>query len=145
MQIQARRGVISLDAIIKRTGVAKEQLDHPCDDEVLLEEITQHIVNYQQYGPRLEISGADISTFERDLRFAYSIKKITLEVFKLWHQRKKYDATYRVLAEVALKLGDGTGAEKICQICAEGNSLRNVVVFFRPVSCTKLKWTLMLE
>ena len=128
MQLQDRGGVISLDAIIKRTGVTEEQLDHPCDDKVLLGKITEHIIDYQQYGPMLGISDADIGTFERDIRYAYSVKKITLEVFKLWHELKKYKATYRVLAEVSLELGKGTGAEKICQICAKGNNLKKHVV-----------------
>ena len=100
---------------MRRTGISDEQLDQECDDE-LLKELSQHIVDYRKYGPRLGLSDADIRTFECDPTMYFSIKLITAAVFMEWHARKGLKATYRVLVEIALKLEDGTGAEKICQM-----------------------------
>ena len=98
---------------MSRTGVTDEQLNQECENE-LLEELSQHIVEYRKYGPRLGLSDADIRTFERDPTMYYSIKLITAAVFKEWHRVKESRATYRALVEIALKLEDGIGAEKIC-------------------------------
>ena len=112
-------GVISLDEVMKHTGVTDEQLKQECDD-VLLGDIAEHIVNYQKYGPKLGLSAADITTFQQNMRIADNAKLITAEVFKKWHKKQSFLATYKVLAEVALELGDGTGAKVICEICAKG-------------------------
>ena len=112
-------GVFNLEDIIKHTGVTHKQLELECDD-VLLNDIAEHIVSYWKYGPRLGISAADITTFQQNMMIADDAKLITAEVFKKWHNRRTFHATYRVLVEVALELGDETGATKICEICAEG-------------------------
>ena len=85
-----------------------------------MKELSQHIVDYRKYGPRLGLTDADIRTFERDPTMYFSIKLITAAVFMDWHSKKESQATYRVLAGIALKLEDGTGAEKICQMSARG-------------------------
>ena len=112
-------GVISLEELIRHTGVTHEQLEQECDD-VLLGDIAEHIVSYSKYGSKLGLSAADITTFDLDPRIAHNAMLITAKVFKEWHKKRSFRATYRVLAEVALELGDGTGATKICEICAKG-------------------------
>ena len=114
-----RSRVISLENLKTRTGVTDEHLDQECDDEQL-KELSQHIVDYRKYGPRLGLADADIRTFERDPTMYFSIKLITAAVFMEWHERKGVKATYRVLVGIALKLEDGTGAEKICQMSVKG-------------------------
>ena len=138
---QARKGVLTLDEAIKKTGVTGEQLDHPCDDEVILDEIAEHIVKYRHYGSRLHLSSADITAIESNPRLAGDIKLITAQVFKSWYRKDPYGATYRVLAEVAIQLKDGAGAKKICEICAEGTmrySPCNLCSNFKPHLMRKL-------
>ena len=109
--------MISLENLMKRTKVTNEQLDKEVDN-LHLNDLSEHIVDYKKYGPRLGLSDADIKTFERDHTISYSIKLITAAVFKEWHRKRVSEATYRELVEVALKLEDGTGAEEICKLSA---------------------------
>ena len=111
--------MITLEELIRHTGVTQKQLEQECDD-VLLNDIAEHIVSYSKYGPKLGLSAADITTFQQNMRIADNAKLITAEVFKEWHKKRSFLATYRVLAEVALELGDGTGAKTICELCAKG-------------------------
>ena len=111
--------MITLEELIRHTGVTHEQLEQECDD-VLLNDIAEHIVSYLKYGPKLGLSAADITTFQQNMTIAHNAKLITAEVFKEWHKKRSFLATYRALAEVALELGDGTGATNICEICAKG-------------------------
>ena len=94
-------------------------MEQECDNG-LLSDIAEHIVDYSKYGSKLGLSTADITSLQLNLRIAHNAKLITAEVFKEWHKRQSFRATYQVLAEVALELGDGTGATKICEICAKG-------------------------
>ena len=98
------------------TGVTGNQLDQECDDLVLTE-IAEYIVEYKRYAPWLGVDGATVKAFVHDHTISDNIKLITAEVFKDWHNRMQNEATYRALALVALKLKDGKGARKICEIC----------------------------
>ena len=118
---QSRRSHLTIPQRLKRrTGVTVKQLKTECDD-LRLHELSEHIVDYRKYGPWLGLSDADIEDIEGN-PYTFSSKKLkAAEVFKKWHRKKGCEATYLQLLEVALKLNDGSGAEKICQICAEGN------------------------
>ena len=105
---------------MRHTGVTNEQLDAECDD-LHLDELSEHIVDYRRYGPRLDLTEADIQNIERNPVLFFSQKLKVAAVFKKWHSKNGCEATYRRLLKVALKLEDGSGAEKICQICAEGS------------------------
>ena len=115
--------MISLENLKRRTGVTDEQLEKEVND-LHLDDLSEHIVDYRKYGPRLHLSEADIKNIEHNPRLYDSVKLITAEVFKEWHKKLSFKATYKELVEVALKLEDGTGAEIICKICAEGNNLK---------------------
>ena len=104
----------------RRTGVTVKQLNAECDDQ-RLHELSEYIVDYRKYGPWLGLSDADIEDIEGNPYILSSKKLKAAEVFKKWHRMKSCEATYLQLLEVALKLNDGSGAEKICQICAKGN------------------------
>ena len=109
-----------MEKLIKSTGVTAEQLDQECDDAIL-KDIADQIVEYQRYGSKLGLSETDIKACRLSPDADGNIKLITAKVFQMWHKEKGDDATYRALANVALKLRDGTGAKIICQICKEGN------------------------
>ena len=123
--LQSRERVIPLTRLKNRTGVTDEQLDQDVDDDAL-DTLSDYIVDYRKYGPRLGLSSAKIKNIEQDPALFYSMSKKTAEVFKEWHKKKSSkgsDATYRDLIEVALQLEDGIAAEKICQICYESKFL----------------------
>ena len=101
---------------MRRTKVTNTELDKEVLD-VHLDDMSEHIVEYRKYGPRLGLTEADIKTIERNHTISYSIKLITAKVFKEWHRKRDFEAKYRELVNVALKLEDGSGAEVICRIC----------------------------
>ena len=109
--------MISLEHLKRRTGVTDDQLNKEVDD-LHLDDLSEHIVEYRKYGRQLHLSEADVKHIERNPRLYYSVKLITAAVFKEWHGKLSFEATYRELVEVALKLEDGIGAKKIYKICA---------------------------
>ena len=110
---------MNLSDIIKHVGVTDEQLDQECSDALLLE-IAQKIVTYQRYAHKLGLSDPEIISFQHNMTVANDVRLITAEVFKSWHRKQAYLATYRALAMVAAQLGDKSGAQIICEICAKG-------------------------
>ena len=108
----------SLKSLKDHTGVTDRQLDQEVSDDDL-DTLSQDIVEYRKYGSRLGLNDADIRDIEQHPAVFYSLKAKASEVFKLWHSRKRYEATYRFLLNVAFQLNDGNAAEKICHICAK--------------------------
>ena len=114
--------MIILENLKRQTGVTDEQLNKEVND-LDLDDLSEHIVEYRKYGQRLHLSEADVKSIERDPRLFHSVKLITAEVFKEWHRKLSFEATYRELVEVALKLEDGIAAKKICEVCVEGKTV----------------------
>ena len=114
--------VIGLEYLKRRTEVTDIQLDQRVDVNDL-NDFGQHIVDYKKYGPQLGVSDNDIKEIERDPTLFHSLKDKAVAVFKKWHENKAGLATYRALVDVALKLGDGIGAERICMACAKSKLL----------------------
>ena len=104
---------------MERTGVTYDQLNNECTD-VSLDQLSEYIVKYRKYGTRLGLKETDILEIEHNPKHIYSMKGKSAALFKEWHRKKGSEATYHHLVQVALKLGDGAGAEKICEICAVG-------------------------
>ena len=109
---------------MRRTGVTPEQLGRKFE-AVDFDKLSEIAVEYRKYGPRLHLTEQDIIEIEQDPRLSRSVKVITAAVFKKWYRSNPPEATYCALLKVALELGEGEFAEKICELCAASENKGN--------------------
>ena len=110
---------------MRRTGVSAEQLDQRFDT-VDFDRLSEITVRYRKYGFRLKLSEQDIEEIEHDPNLIHSAKDKTAAVFKEWYRKNPPEATYHALLAVAVELGDGAMAEKICQLSAASEKKGNL-------------------
>ena len=106
---------------MRHTKVTVEQLDQPLNFDVgHAEDLSEQFFEYRKFGPHLGLTEEDIREIELNSVYHSNIKLISAAILRKWCEDKQSQATYRALVHVALAIKDETGAEKICQLCAEG-------------------------
>ena len=103
---------VSLDELIAYVGVSLGDLDARCEDDDLAELSQPISASWKLLAPFLKLTDAEIEDIDSDN--AKTRLKV-LSMLKVWKKKNAFQATFRVLVEVLLKVGDAETAEKVCR------------------------------
>lgn len=101
---------VDIEELIAHVGLPFADLNTRCEERDLLE-LSLLIPSWDKVAPFLELSEADIEDI--DSESSKSRAKV-LNMLKKWKGKHAFRATFKVLVEVFLKLGDAEMAEKVC-------------------------------
>ena len=103
---------VTQDELLHRVGIKPTQLDEVCSDEHL-RKIAQSLESWRELRVHLGLSRADGEEIERDSR---SEPEKRQKILQLWRDRFAFKATYKVLVEGLLSIGNAKMAETVCRL-----------------------------
>ena len=101
---------ITLAEIQRRTGVTDSKLNLEVSDEHL-NKIADSMDNWSKYAEVLNLKGHQMQEIRTNLGVTYLMR--IQQTLKYWKENDLFEATYRRLAEAALKVGDSTIAIQV--------------------------------
>ena len=103
---------VTLDELLQKVGVKATQLDKACSDKHLLK-IAQSLESWRQLGCQLELSSAEIETIKGD---GGNEPEKRQQMLKAWQKKFAFKATYEVLVEALLNIGNAKMAAEVCSL-----------------------------
>lgn len=111
---------MSIEELAAHVGLSLTDLDTRCEEEDL-SELSLLIPVWSKVAPFLKLTDADIEDIDSE---SSKSRVKALNMLKKWKGKLAFRATFKVLVEVFLKLGDAEMAEKVCgQLKSEFTSL----------------------
>ena len=104
---------VTLAEIQRRTGVTDSKLNVEVSDEHL-NKIADGIDNWPKYAEILNLKGHQMQEIRTNPGITYLMR--IQQALKYWKENESFRATYRSLAEAALKVGDSTIAIQVCTL-----------------------------
>ncbi len=111
---------ITLDELVSRVGINKEQLNKECSNNHL-QRISPLLLDWLSYAKNLGLSDSQTQDITDNSQLLTHAMKV-LTVLEKWHQQHAFNATYHHLVTVCLNLGHVTIATDICNILKAGLS-----------------------
>ena len=103
---------ITLDELLKEVGISPEQLNETCTIDHLLN-IALFLTSWRTLAPHLQLSSGEVEVVDVD---AHGEKERRQMCLKLWKDKFAYRATYRVLVEALMKIGNADQAKEVCRL-----------------------------
>ena len=116
---------VTLDELLSKVGVKPTQLEEVCSDEHL-QKIAQSLESWRELRVHLGVSQADVEAIERD---SHSEPEKRQQMLQLWQKRFAYKATYRVLVEGLLSIGNAKMAHTVCRLVKQQSNVRGKFLF----------------
>jgi hypothetical protein len=101
---------VGLGELVEHVGLSDADLGTRCEDEDL-SDLCLLIPSWKTLAPFLKLTDTEIEDIDSDN--SKSREKV-LSMLKKWKRKHTFQATYKVLVEVFLKVGDAETAEKVC-------------------------------
>ena len=105
---------ITLADIQRRIGATDTKLNVEVSDEHL-NKIADSMDNWPKYAEVLNLKGHQMQEIRTNLGITYLMR--IQQTLKYWKENESFRATYRRLAEAALKVGDSTITTQVCTLC----------------------------
>ena len=116
---------VTLDELLDKVGVKPTQLEEVCSDEHL-RKIAQSLESWRELSVHLELSGADVEVIERD---KCSVPEKRQQMLQKWREKFDFKATYRVLVEGLLSIGNAKMAHTVCHLVKQQSNVRGKFLF----------------
>ena len=118
---------VTLDELLKEVGITPKQLDEKCTDEHL-HDIALFLKSWRTLAPHLmrSSSSSEVEAVERNSHGEEEKKQKFLES---WKAKFAFKATYRVLVEALLKIGNADQAEQVCHLLVSQQPSKDVSKF----------------
>ena len=113
---------ITLDELLKEVGLTPKQLEEKCTNEHL-HNIALSLKSWRTLAPHL---GLEVDAVDRDAHGEEEKKQKCLES---WKAKFAFKATYRVLVEALLKIGNADQAEEVCRLLVSQRASKDVSKF----------------
>ena len=104
---------LSIQRIIKQTGVAEADLDKEVDND-LLRKVYPLIDDWELLAHELQLEDSQINRIKYDSTLSMEMKGF--DALKKWHRKNSFLVKYYHLLETFIKLGNLKAAEKICKL-----------------------------
>ena len=101
---------VTLDELLKEVGITHKQLNEKCTNEHL-HDIALFLKSWRTLAPQLGLSSSEVEAVEGN---AHSEKERRQKFLESWKAKFAFKATYRVLVEALLKIGNADQAEQVC-------------------------------
>ena len=102
---------ITVDELMKATGLDPGQLDQKCSDEHLRS--VSQFLDWRTIAPYIGLSDTDQHDIERD---GQDEPEKRLKTLQMWKRRFGFKATYGKLVQAYLTIGNADHAERVCRI-----------------------------
>ena len=116
---------VTLDELLDKVGVKSTQLEEVCSDEHL-RIIAQSLESWRELSVHLGLFGADVEVIEGD-RCSVPVKR--QQMLKKWREKFDFKATYRVLIEGLLSIGNAKMAHTVCLLVKQQSNVRGKFLF----------------
>ena len=129
---------VTLDELLKKVGITPEQLNETCTNDHL-HDIALFLKSWRTLAPHLQLSSNDVEAVDED---AHSAKERRQKFLESWKAKFAFTATYRVLVEAFLKIGNADQAEEVCRLLVSQQPSKDMSMFsfyycIWLVSCTQ--------
>ena len=106
---------VTFEELTAHVGISADELNKPCSDEHITS-ISLFLTNWQTVAPLLGLSETDEEDVEEEGKKTQDKRYKTL---RRWKNKNLFKATYRVLVDVFLRLGQADLAEKVCRLLVD--------------------------
>ena len=126
--MDVRRPGFSLDNILERYSLTRDQLDTPCTFKDCAN-VARILLQWEHLAPYIGLEEVDITRIQHDHLRDYSAQ--CLAAIAKWRRKNGENATFLNLAEGLWTIGYVDQVEKLCEIviaresCTDHNSPRN--------------------
>ena len=103
---------ITLDELLKETGIHLEKLDESISDDHL-REIAIFLTSWRTVATYLGLSVNNLDAIEQEGKDEQDKR---LKALQIWKSKFAFKATYRKLVEALLSVGMADVAEKVCRL-----------------------------
>ena len=116
---------VTLDELLKEVGITHMQLEEKCTNEHL-HGISLSLKSWRTLAPQLGLSSSEVEAVDRD---AHSEKERRQKCLESWKAKFAFAATYRVLVEALLEIGNADQAEEVCRLLVSQRASKDVSKF----------------
>ena len=113
---------VTLDALLNELGMTHLQLEVTCTRQHL-QDIALFLKSWRTVAPYLGLSTAEVEEIERDGK---EEKERRLKTLESWKSKFAFKATYMVLIETFLKIGQASQAEQVCHVLVPQSSKKGI-------------------
>ena len=103
----------TVTSLLKHHGLSEDNLNQEVASDKIHEISTLLTDDWKLLAPKMNLTEAEVNEIERD-NHSEELKKIGF--LKKWKRKQSIRATYRVLVEVLISIGNTDGASKVCQL-----------------------------
>ena len=106
---------VTFEKLIARVGISADELNKPCSDEHITS-ISLFLTNWQTVVPLLGLNETDEENVEEE---GNNTQNKRYKMLRRWKDKNLFEATYRVLVDVFLKLGKANLAGEVCKLLVD--------------------------
>ena len=120
---------VTVEELIAYVGISADELNKPCSDEHIAS-ISLFLTNWQTVAPHLGLTETDEEDVEEEGKKTQDKR---YKMLRRWRNKKSFKATYRVLVDVLLRLGEADLAEKVCKLLVDKGTYKLVELLMTVV------------
>ena len=115
---------ITFEELIAHVGISADELHKPCSDGHITS-ISLFLANWQTVAPLLGLTETDEEDVEEEGK---NTQDKRYKILRRWKKKNSFKATYRVLVDVFLRLGEADLAEKVCTLLVDKGTYKLMTV-----------------